>query len=153
RLETAYFASFEQMAGDLVRIEGFLYPQLKAIVANVLSDCPSGYLEPPTAPLQPLPSAPLSATVALDLGEPWWKLWFATKPSAQQQADHLRRLIDEEFAAVVEELARLAETRLTERIHYTLQRLKAIADSMLTAIERRRMLLAAEVSLLNGGGG
>ena len=74
RLEAAYLASFEHMAADLVRIEGFLYPQLKAIVGHLVPDYPSSYLEPPTAPLQPQPSAPLSAPVALDLGEPWWKL-------------------------------------------------------------------------------
>jgi signal recognition particle receptor subunit beta len=152
RLEGAYLASFEQMAGDLVRIESFLYPQLKEIIAKLVPDFPSAFLEQPTAQLQLVPSAPLSVTVAFDLDAPWWKLWFATKPSPQEQADHLRNLIDEEFATVVEELVRLAEIRLTERVDYTLQRLKAIGDGVLTGIERRKMLLGAEVALLDGGG-
>ena len=144
QLETSYLRSFEQMADDLLHIEGFLYPQLKLIAANLMSDCPGGYLEPPTVPLEPLPSAPLSVTVALDRGEPWWKLWFATKPSPQQQADHLRKLINYEFAAVAEELAHLAETRLTERVEHTLQRLNVIGDAMLSSIERRKALLDTE---------
>ena len=78
--------------------------------------------------------------------------WFASKPSAQQQADHLRTLIDDEFAVVAEEVARLAELRLAERVDYTLHRLKAIGDGLLTGIERRKGLIAAEVAVLNGGG-
>jgi len=37
-LETAYLSGFEKLAGDLVRIESFLYPQLKSIVANLVPD-------------------------------------------------------------------------------------------------------------------
>jgi hypothetical protein len=150
RLEVAYLDSCGQMASDLGRIEGFLYPQLQVIVGNLLSNSPAGYLEPPTAPLQPLPSAPLSAAVALDLGEPWWRLWFAARPSSQQQAEHLRKLIENEFIPVFEELVRLAQIWLTERVDYTVQRLNAIVDGLLTGIERRKMLLAAEYSLLTG---
>jgi hypothetical protein len=95
-------------------------------------------------PLQPLPSAPLTITVALDIGEPWWKLWFATKPSPQQQADHVRTLINYEFAAVAEELAHLAESRLTERVEHTRQQLEIVRDGMRTRIERRRALLDTE---------
>ncbi|HJU30413.1 MAG TPA: hypothetical protein VJ740_03130, partial [Hyphomicrobiaceae bacterium] len=149
RLETAYLQTFGQLAGDLMRIESFLYPQLKAIVANLSSDTPSGYLEPPAEPMQPLPSAPLSVTVALDLGERWWKMWLAGRPTAQEQADHLRRLIDAEFAGIVEELVRLAQMRLTERSEHTLRRLNAVSDGLLSGVEKRRSLLAAEYDRLH----
>jgi hypothetical protein len=149
RLETAYLSAFDKLAGDLVRIESFLYPQLKTIVANLVSDVPSGYLEPPTEPMHPLPSAPLSATIALDLGEGWWKLLFATKASPQEQADHLRDLIDTEFAVVVDELARLAQMRLAERTDHTLKRLNAVGDGLLAGMEMRKSLLAAECDRLN----
>lgn len=152
RLETAYLVSFGQIAGDLSRIESFLYPQLKVIVANLVSDCPSSYLEPPTVPIEPLPSAPLSAALAMDLGERWWKPRLATKPSPQQQANQLRSSIEVEFAAVVEELGRLAQIRLTERADYTLQRLKTIGDGLLTGIERRRTALAAQQRTLYDDG-
>jgi signal recognition particle receptor subunit beta len=148
-LETAYLSAFDKLAGDLVRIESFLYPQLKTIVANLVGDIPSGYLEPPTEPMQPLPSSPLSATIALDLGEQWWKLLFATKPSPQEQADHLRDLIDTEFAVVIDELTRLAQMRLAERTDHTLKRLNAVGDGLLAGTEMRKSLLAAECDRLN----
>jgi hypothetical protein len=149
RLETAYLSAFDKLAGDLVRIESFLYPQLRTIVANLVSDIPSGYLEPPVEPMQPLPSAPLTTTTALDLGERWWKLLFAAKPSPQEQADHLRQLIDAEFAGIVDELIRLAQMRLAERADHTLKRLNAVGDGLLAGIEMRKSLLAAECDRLS----
>ena len=149
RLETAYLSAFDKLAGDLVRIESFLYPQLKTIVANLVSDIPGGYLEPPGEPMQPLPSAPLTTATALDLGERWWKLLFAAKPSPQEQADHLRQLIDAEFAGIVDELIRLAQMRLAERTDHTLKRLNAVSHGLLAGIEMRKSLLAAECDRLS----
>lgn len=149
RLETAYLSAFEKLAGDLVRIESFLFPQLKTIVANLVADIPSDYLEPPAEPMQPLPSAPLSTAIAIDLGEQWWKLLFATKPSPQEQADHLRDLIRTEFAPVVDELTRLAHMSLAARIEHTVKRLSAVGDGLLAGIEMRKSLLVAECDRLN----
>jgi hypothetical protein len=148
RLETAYLSGFDKLAGDLVRIESFLYPQLKAIVANLVPDIPGGYLEPPTGPMQALPSAPLSTTISLDLSERWWKHLFTTKPTPQEQADHLRQLIDSEFGAIISELARLARIRLTERTDHTLKRLNAVASGLAAGIDMRKSLLAAECDRL-----
>jgi tRNA U34 5-carboxymethylaminomethyl modifying GTPase MnmE/TrmE len=149
RLETAYLTSFGQIAGDLARIESFLYPQLRVIVANLVPDHSASFLEQPTGPVQPLPLAPLAATLPTHLGERWWRLLFAAKATPQQQAEHLRTLIDTEFAAVVEELVRLARIRLAERADYTFQRLKTIADGLVSGIERRKALLATQYRLLN----
>jgi signal recognition particle receptor subunit beta len=148
RLETAYLSGFDKLAADLVRIESFLYPQLKAIVANLVPDISGGYLEPPTEPMQPLPSAPLSTTLSLDLSERWWKHLFATKPTLQEQADHLRQLIDTEFGTIITELARLAQIRLSERIDHTLKRLNAVADGLVAGIDMRKSLLATECDRL-----
>jgi hypothetical protein len=148
RLETAYLSGFDKLAGDLVRIESFLYPQLKAIVANLVPDISGGYLEPPTEPMHALPSAPLSTTISLDLSERWWKNLFTTKPTQEQQADHLRQLIDTEFEAIITELARLAQIRLTERTDHTLKRLNAVASGLATGIDMRKSLLAAECDRL-----
>jgi Elongation factor Tu GTP binding domain len=148
RLETAYLSGFDKLAGDLVRIESFLYPQLKAIVANLVPDISDGYLEPPTEPIQALPSAPLSTTISLDLSERWWKHLFTTKPTPQQQADHLRQLIDTEFGVIITELARLAQLRLSERTDHTLKRLNAVASGLVTGIDLRKSRLAAECDRL-----
>jgi hypothetical protein len=147
-LETAYLSGFDKLSGDLVRIESFLYPQLKAIVANLVPDISGGYLEPPTGPMQALPSAPLSTTISLDLSERWWKHLFTTKPTPQEQADHLRQLIDTEFGVIITELARLAQLRLTERTDHTLKRLNAVASGLVTGIDMRKSLLAAECDRL-----
>jgi hypothetical protein len=149
RLETAYLSVFDKLASDLIRIESFLYPQLRTIVANLVSDIPSGYLDPPTEPMQPLPSAPLSLAVVLDSGERWWKLLFPTKLSVQEQADHLKGMIDSEFAVIVDELARLAQMRLAQRAHHTVKRLNAVGDGLLAGIEMRKSLLAAEYDRVN----
>jgi len=148
RLETAYLSGFDKLAGDLVRIESFLYPQLKAIVANLVTDISGGYLEPPTEPMQALPSAPLSTTISLDLSERWWKHLFTTKPTPQEQADHLRQLIDTEFSVIITELARLAQLRLTERTDHTLKRLNAVASGLGAGVDMRKSLLAAECDRL-----
>jgi len=148
RLETAYLSGFDKLAGDLVRIESFLYPQLKAIVANLVPDIPGGYLEPPTEPMQALPSAPLSTTISLDLSERWWKHLFTTKSTPQEQADHLRQLIDTEFGAIISELARLARVRLIERTDHTLKRLNAVASGLVAGIDIRKSQLAKECERL-----
>jgi signal recognition particle receptor subunit beta len=148
RLETAYLSEFDKLAGDLLRIESFLYPQLKAIVANLVPDISGGYLEPPTEPMQALPSAPLSTTISLDLSERWWKHLFTTKPTPQEQADYLRQLIDTEFGVIITELARLAHLRLSERTDHTLKRLDAVASGLVTGIDMRKSLLAAECDRL-----
>jgi hypothetical protein len=152
RLEAAYLSGFDKLAGDLIRIESFLYPQLETIVANLVPDVPNGYFEPPAEPLQALHSAALSTTIALDLGQRWWKLPFSAKPPAQEQADHLRRVIETNFGAVVDDLVRLAQARLTERTGHTLKRLKAVGDGLLAGIEMRKSLLAGQCDRLSGLG-
>jgi hypothetical protein len=149
RLEAAYLSGFDKLMGDLARIESFLYPQLEAIVANLVPDIRNGYLDPPTEPVQALPSAPISTTIALDVGERWWRSWFATKPTTQEQADRLRQLIVTEFGAIVDELVQLAQMRLSERTDHTLKRLNAVADGLATGIDMRKSQLAAECDRLN----
>ncbi len=148
-LEAAYLASFGQMASDIVRIEGFLYPQLKVIVAGLLPDYAGAIIEAPTEPLRSVPStAALSDTVAMDLGAPWWKLWFAARPSPAERADHLANLIEEEFASVVHELVQEAKAQLARRVGHTMQVANAISDGMMSGIERRCKLLATEYAQL-----
>jgi hypothetical protein len=104
------------------------------------------------APLEPVACEPLSARVALDLGTPWWKLWFAARPSPQERAQHLRQLIKEEFYPLIDGLVRLVETRLTERARDAIARANALSDSMLAGIDKRKERLAAQYELLSGGG-
>jgi hypothetical protein len=151
RLEAAYLDAFQRMAADITRVERFLYPQLEVIAAKLLPEAPDAFRAPPVPPLEPIPCEPLSARVALDLGAPWWKLWFAERPSPQERAQHLRQLIKDEFYPVNEALVRLAETRLGERARDAIERANALADSMLAGIDKRKERLAAQYDLLSGG--
>ncbi len=95
----AYLAAFEQAAADLTRVEQFLYPQLKVIVASLLPDYRGNLLEVPAWPPGITPSiAPLADKVAVDLGSSWWQQWFAARRAAEERADHLRRLIEERLS-------------------------------------------------------
>jgi hypothetical protein len=151
RLEETYLDAFQRMAGDITRVERFLYPQLEVIAGKLLPDAPDAFRAQPVAPLEPIPCEPLSARVALDLGAPWWKLWFAARPSPQERAQHLRQLIREEFYPVIDALVRLAETRLAERVRDAIARANALGDSMLAGIDKRKERLAAQYDLLSGG--
>ncbi|HXF54909.1 MAG TPA: dynamin family protein [Hyphomicrobiaceae bacterium] len=153
RLEAAYLDAFRRMAGDLTRVERFLYPQLEAIAAKLLPNAPEAFRAVPVAPLEPIPCEALSSRVALELGAPWWKQWVAARPSPEEKAQHLKQLVKDEFYPVIEALVRLAETRLAERARDVMARADALSESMLTAIERRKQRLAAQQDLLEGGGG
>jgi len=98
--------------------------------------------------MQALPSAPLSTTISLDLSERWWKHLFTTKPTPQEQADHLRQLIATEFGVIITELAQLAQLRLTERTDHTLKRLNAVACGLGAGIDMRKSQLAGECDRL-----
>ena len=153
QMEAAYLTSFEQAASDLARVERFLYPQLKVIVSSLLPGYKGNLLEVPAWPSGNTPSiAPLADKVAMDLGTSWWRQWFAVRRAAEERADHLRRLIEEDFFKIADELVREAEIHLRERVDYIMQRVNAISSGLRTGIERRCANLAREHVLLNGAG-
>jgi signal recognition particle receptor subunit beta len=154
RMEAAYLASFEQAAGDLARVEQFLYPQLKVIVASLLPGYQGRLLEAPAWPPGLTPSiAPLSNKVTMDLGTSWWRQWFATRRAAEERASQLHRLIEDDFFKVADDLVAEAATYLRERVDYIMQRVNAISRGLRTGIERRSANLAREHALLDGAGG
>lgn len=151
QMEATCMAAFEQAAADLTRVEQFLYPQLKVIVASLLPDYRGNLLEVPAWPQGITPSvAPLASKVAVDLGASWWQQWFAVRRTVEDRADHLRRLIEEDFLRITDELVREAETQLGQRVDYVLQRVNAISMGLRTGIERRTANLAREHALLDG---
>jgi signal recognition particle receptor subunit beta len=153
RLLAAYVACFEQSAADLARIEEFLYPHLKVIVASLLPTYRGSLLEVPAWPAASAPPvAPLAGKVTMDLGMPWWREWFAAPRSAEERADDLRRLIEADFLRIAEELVREAEQRLAERVDYVMQRVNAISAGLRIGLERRHANLAREHALLDGTG-
>ena len=153
QLEAAYLVAFEEAASDLARVEQFLYPQLKRIVASLLPDYRGNLLEVPAWPEGLAPSvAPLGDKVTMDLGLSWWRRWFAGRRAAEARASHLRNLIEQDFLAIADELVREAEAHLGERVDYIMRRVNAISNGLRAGLERRSMTLAKERTLLNGGG-
>ena len=151
QMETTYLESFEQASADLTRVEQFLYPQLKVIVASLLPDYRGNLLEVPAWPSGSSPSiAPLSDRVAVDLGAPWWRQMFAARRTLEERADHLRRVIEGDFLKIADELVREAESQLNQRVEYIMQRVNAISMGLRTGIERRSANLAREHALLDG---
>lgn len=151
QMESTFLAAFEQAAADLTRVEQFLYPQLKVIVSSLLPDYRGNLLEVPAWPPGITPSvAPLADKVAVDLGSSWWQQWFAARRAVEERADHLRRLIEQDFLKIADELVREAETQLNQRMGYIMQRVNAISMGLRTGIERRSTNLAREHALLDG---
>jgi hypothetical protein len=151
QMEASYLAAFEQAAADLTRVEHFLYPQLKVIVASLLPDYRGNLLEVPAWPAGATPSiAPLADKVAVDLGSSWWKQWFAVRRAAEERANHLQRLIEDDFLRIADGLVREAETQLNQRVDYIMQRVNAINMGLRAGIERRSANLAGEHALLDG---
>ena len=151
QMEAAYLSAVEQAAVDLARVEQFLYPQLKVIVASLLPGYRGSLLEVPAWPAGVLPSvAPLAGKVTLDLGTSWWRQWFATRRAAAERAHHLHRLIEDDFLDIADNLVDELESHLKERVEYIMQRVNAISSGLRTGIDRRSANLAREHALLDG---
>jgi hypothetical protein len=152
-LESDYLAGIEQIAAELTRIEQFLYPHLRVIVAGLLPDYDGDLLAVPHWPAATTPStAALSRSVAMDLESGWWMRWRSARRAPVERAKHIRLLIQEEFFALVDELVQGAEQHLRLRVDHTMQRADAIGGSLRMGIDQRRANLAAELALLNGSG-
>jgi hypothetical protein len=154
QLLTAYMASFAQAASDLTRVEEFLYPQLKVIVASLLPGYGGSLLEVPAWSSHEAPAVgPLGDRVDMVLADPVLRRWFGARRSSEERADDLRRLIETEFLRVSDDLLAVTEKALGERVAYVMQRINAISTGLLIGIERRRDNLAKEQALFDGDGG
>jgi signal recognition particle receptor subunit beta len=154
QLEDAYLSTWQQAAKDLDRVEQFLYPQLRLIVASLLPSYHGGVLEEaPAWPEGVTPSlAPLGDKVTTDLGVGWWRRWFASRKLAKERANHLRCLIEEDFLKIADELVGEAEAHLSERVDYIMGRVNAIISGLRAGVERRTANLARERELLDVAG-
>ena len=86
----------------------------------------------------------------MDLGSSWWQQWFAVRRAAEERANHLQRLIEDDFLRIADGLVREAETQLNQRVDYIMQRVNAINMGLRAGIERRSANLAGEHALLDG---
>lgn len=153
RLLETYLLSFEQATGDLTRVEQFLYPQLRVIVASLLPGYGGNLLEAPAWPENTAPAvAPLSDRVSMALRVSGWRGWLRARPSIDDRAASLRRIIEEEFFRIADHLVVIAEKGLGERVEHVMQRINAISAGLRIGIERRAANLSKERALLEGIG-
>lgn len=154
QLLAAYMSAFEQAAFDLTRVEEFLYPQLKVIVASLLPGYGGSLLEVPAWPSHEAPPVgPLGDKVDMVLAAPVLRRWFGARRTNEERADDLKRLIEAEFLRISDQLIAVTENALGERVAYVMQRIDAISTGLNIGIERRRENLAREQALFDGDGG
>ena len=99
----------------------------------------------PRAAVKHRPSVqPLRQTVVLDLSVSWWNQWFAARPDPELRAEQLRTLIEAEFGPVTAELVREAQAYFGWHIAHTLDKARAVAESILSSVKRRNGEIMAE---------
>jgi signal recognition particle receptor subunit beta len=148
-LESHYTNAYRATESRVIEIERVLYPQLKTIVDAIVPgsglDVHADYAQPTS----PYPSvAPLSEMAVLDLGVPWWRMWFAARPDPTERANHLKQLILDDFLPMTDELARQAHAALGARVTRTLQQAHAVSTGMLTTIQKRKAQVVADYEVL-----
>jgi hypothetical protein len=153
QVETDFLAAVARVSEELARVEKFLYPHLKVIVTGLLPEYDQQLLGAPEWPLERGPStAALSRLPTTHVETGWLRRWRAARRAPVERASNVRRVIQQEFFPVLEELAEGAEQHLKLRVDYTLERANAIGAGLRMGIEQRRANLAAEQALLDGSG-
>lgn len=148
-LEHHYIQAYRATESRVIEIERVLYPQLKTIVDAIVPgsglDVHADYAQPTS----PYPSvAPLAEMAVLDLGVPWWRMWFAARPDPTERAHQLKQVILDDFLPMTEELSRQAHAALGSRVTRTLQQAHAVSTGMLTTIQQRKAQVIAEYETL-----
>jgi signal recognition particle receptor subunit beta len=157
-IETHFVNAYRATEARIIEIERVLYPQLRTIVDAIVPGSGIEVRSDWGQQTTPYPSvAPLSEQVVLDLGVPWWKMWFAARPDPAARAGQLRQLILDDFLPLTEELARQAHTELGGRIARTLQQAHVVSSGMLTAVQARKAQVITDYDRLiqhqaSGGG-
>ena len=153
QVEGRYLQAIGRIDAEFARVEQFLFPHLKVIVAGLLPNYDPELLEAPAWPLEKGPStAALSRLGTMDLQAGWLQRWRAARRAPLERASHVRRHIQQEFFPLVEELIAGAEQHLKLRVDYTLERAHAIGAGLRMGVEQRRANLASELTQLNGAG-
>jgi len=144
-LEVCYLRWCGQLAAELAEIETEIQPILRQAVETLMPGAGSDFDVPPRAIAVHRPSVqPLRQTVVMDLSVSWWKAWFAARPDPVDRAANLKTIIEGDFSPIVAELIREAESHFGWTIAHTLDKARAVAESILATVRRRNEQLIAE---------
>lgn len=144
-LEACYLRHCSQLGSELWTIENEIEPVLRQAVELLMPGSGVELDNRPRGITIHRPNAqPLRQTVVLDLSVAWWKVWFAARPDPVDRAAHLRQMIETDFAPITAELVREAESYFGWYIAHTLDKARAVAESMLANVRNRNEQIIAE---------
>jgi hypothetical protein len=135
QLEECFIAHYRLADQEIGKLESHILPKLRELLQRYDPQWRGRGGDAGDADL-PLLSA-LSEVVALDLGEPWWKSWWAARRSAEEQVAELNRLIRNEFYPITEALGRAARTHLEARQAATLQEANMVYVGLVTLLREQ----------------
>ena len=143
-LEDYYVRACKQLSTELTSLIVEIQPVLRGAVEALLPGSGDAFddVQATTASLRPNVQ-PLRETVVLDLGVSWWKLGFGAKPDPAERARHLRTLIEGDFFPMTAELVREADAHFGWSIAHTLDKARAVAESIMATVRRRNDELMA----------
>ena len=138
QLEESYLHSYRAVAGEIDALEARVLPQLQQLLSKYNPSWTQRYEEINGSRLAELPSlGALSQAVALDLGAPWWKRWWATRSRQQEQVEVLARLIRDDFYPIVSDLVEAARTHLKDRQELALRKLSLIYMGLMEFLQEQ----------------
>ena len=156
QLEECLVNSYRAAEQELGRLEAQIFPKLQQLLIRHYPQWRGADQTGTESVAAELPSlGALSEMVALDLDEPWWKRWWTSSRSMQEQLMELERLIKQEFYPIVDALVDAARVDLKSRQSAALQKSTQIYLGLAEFLQeenrarraRTRILISAEDAL------
>jgi len=153
RLEECLIGSFRAAEQDLGKLAGHVFPRLQQLLIRHYPQWKQTN-EAANDPIEAeLPSlGALSQMVALDLGEPWWKGWWATRRNADEQVAELDRLVHDEFYPVADELVHATRAQLKAQQSAVLQKSTSIYMGLVEFLQEQNKARLARTRVLISAG-
>ena len=136
KLESILVSTYREAQQKLATCEATLLPELRGLLLRMKPD----FVLPPDVPDvgvdAALPSlSALGNLVALDLEEPWWRIWWTGRRSSSERLLELDRLARLEFFPIVETLSQSVRSQLRVQQQALLRRSTVIYVSMAEMLE------------------
>ena len=149
QLEECFLLAYGAAAQEIDTLEARVLPQLQGLLSKYNPSWTQRYEGVDGSSLAELPSlGALSQTLALDLGAPWWKRWWATRSRQQEQVEVLARLIRDDFYPVVNDLVEAARAHLKDRQEVALRKLSLIYMGLMEFLQEQNTRGLARARLL-----
>jgi len=86
--------------------------------------------------------SPLGQTLAIDLGEPYWKRWWRRRTTSEEVANSLEELILQEFMPMVSDLVKLTKSELETGIENKVLQLSISSAEMVQSLKNQQLAIA-----------